>query len=96
MISKVYHVVPQSLWTAYVKQVSPATIEDTLRSHTFHQLYQRFGLDNAISLFGLEQMQQKFKEEMSDPKTTLAHLVVRYPHLEQLFEKKIVSQELYD
>ena len=96
MISKVYHVVPQYLRTAYVKQGSPATIEVALRVYTFHQLYKGFGLDNAISLLGLDQMQKKFKEEISDPKTTLAHLVIRYPNLEQLFEKKIVPQELYD
>ena len=96
MISKVYHVVPQYLSTAYVKQVAPETIDDTLRSYTFHQLYKGFGLDNAISLFGLDQMQKKFIEEVSDPKTTLAHLVVRYPNLAQLLEKEIISQELYD
>lgn len=91
-----YPSLSQSLHTLYFARVcTEADREKAFASKTFYQLYRQFGLDSAISLFGADGMMSKLQEEISDPKTTLAHLVVRYP-LELIVEKGLLPKDVFE
>ncbi len=88
----------QNLSTLFVGSAGKEAVGKILQSKTFYQLYSRFGLENSIKLFGLEAIQDKFHEEVSEPKTTLAHLIVRYDTKDQqeLLGKGVMKKELFD